>query len=56
MALADAVAAGVVDPPLLKRRRFRRDWLERIFDAIELDAFSRLPARDIVDRLLQPRP
>ncbi|UGY14609.1 hypothetical protein HAP48_0039685 [Bradyrhizobium septentrionale] len=52
----DAVAAGVVDPPRLKRRRFRRDWLERIFDAIELDAFSRLPARDIVDRLLQPRP
>ncbi|WP_338826728.1 hypothetical protein [Bradyrhizobium sp. 27S5] len=52
----DAIAAGVVDPPRLKRRCLRREWLARLVDAIELDAFSRLQARDIVDRLLQPRP
>ncbi|ODM77778.1 hypothetical protein [Bradyrhizobium elkanii] len=52
----DAIAAGAVDPPRLKRRGFRREWLGRLSDAIAADAFSRLPARDIVDRLLQPRP
>ncbi|MBR1206977.1 MULTISPECIES: hypothetical protein [unclassified Bradyrhizobium] len=51
----DAIAAGAVDPPRLTRRGFRREWLGRLSDAIAADAFSRLPARDIVDRLLQPR-
>ncbi|OKO73601.1 hypothetical protein AC628_23875 [Bradyrhizobium sp. NAS96.2] len=52
----DAAAAGVVDPPRLKRRGFRREWLERLGVAIERDAFLRMSAGDIVDRLLQPRP
>ncbi|OKO67471.1 hypothetical protein [Bradyrhizobium sp. NAS96.2] len=51
----DALAAGVVDPPRLKRRGFRREWLERLDVAIERDAFLRMSTRDIVDRLLQPR-
>ncbi|MBR0695967.1 hypothetical protein [Bradyrhizobium lablabi] len=51
-----AIAAGVVDPPLLKRRRFRREWLDRLGDAISLGAISRLSAGRIVERLLQPRP
>lgn len=52
----DAIAAGAVDPPRLKRRGFRREWLERLGVAIEREAISRLPAQDIVLRLLQPRP
>ena len=52
----DAIAAGAVNPPRLKRRGFRREWLERLSVAIERDAISRLSAQDIVFRLLQPRP
>ncbi|MHC2241509.1 hypothetical protein [Bradyrhizobium elkanii] len=51
-----ALAAGAIDPPRLKRRGFRREWLDRLGVAIELDAISQLPVREIVDRLLQPRP
>ncbi|NEU95067.1 hypothetical protein [Bradyrhizobium uaiense] len=51
----DAIAAGVVDPPRLKRRGFRREWLERLGVAIELEAISALSADKIVERLLQPR-